>query len=271
MSKVFVFDTSKCNGCYCCQIACKDEHCGNDWTPYAKPQPETGQFWLRLHDHVRGTVPKVKMHYVPTLCNHCDEAACMEACNVEGAIYKREDGLVVIDPEKCTGCTSCVSACPTSAIFLNENLNIAQKCTGCAHLLDAGWTEPRCVDVCPTLALRFLEEDEARELIQGAERLHPSEQKPRVYYLNLPKRFIAGTLYDPKAKEVVVGAALTLRTSGATWTTATDRFGDFWFQNLDVGNYDLEIAASGFAPKRYGAISTDSDVNLGDIPLVTLV
>ncbi len=167
MSKVFVFDTSICNGCYCCQIACKDEHCGNDWTPYAKPQPETGQFWLKLHEYVRGTVPKVKMHYLPTLCNHCDDGACVQACKVEGAIYKREDGLVVIDPEKCTGCMSCADVCPSHAIFFNEDLNLAQKCTGCAHLLDSGeWTEPRCVDACPTGALRFLEEDEA----QGADR-----------------------------------------------------------------------------------------------------
>jgi Fe-S-cluster-containing dehydrogenase component len=84
MSKVFVFDTARCNGCYCCQIACKDEHCGNDWTPYAKAQPDTGQFWLQLHEYVRGTVPKVKMHYMPTLCNHCDMAGCMAACKVEG-------------------------------------------------------------------------------------------------------------------------------------------------------------------------------------------
>jgi tetrathionate reductase subunit B len=166
---------------------------------------------------------------------------------------------------------SCVSSCSTGAIFLNENLNIAQKCTGCAHLLDAGWSEPRCVDVCPTLALRFLEEDEAKELIRGAEQLHAKEQKPRVYYLNLPKRFIAGTLYDPKAKEVVIGAALTLRSDNATWNTTTDGYGDFWFQNLGVGTYDLEIVAAGFAPKRYGAIHTENDVNLGDIPLATAV
>ena len=90
-----------------------------------------------------------------------------QACKVEGAIYKREDGLVVIDPEKCTGCKSCVDVCPSNAIFMNENLNIAQKCTGCAHLLDSGeWTEPRCVDACPTMALKFMEEDEA----QGADR-----------------------------------------------------------------------------------------------------
>ena len=49
--KVFVIDVGICNGCYSCQIACKDEHVGNDWTPYAKPQPDTGQFWLK-HERV---------------------------------------------------------------------------------------------------------------------------------------------------------------------------------------------------------------------------
>ena len=175
--KVFVFDTSICNGCYNCQIACKDEHCGNDWTPYAKPQPETGQFWLKLSEYVRGTVPKVKVHYVATLCNHCDDPACLDACPVDGAIYKRDDGLVIIDPEKCTGCTNCVSACPYEAIYMNDELNIAQKCTGCAHLLDAGWKEPRCVDACPTGALKFLEEADAADLVADAELL-ASRQRP---------------------------------------------------------------------------------------------
>src|SRR5512136_834681 len=63
--KVFVHDGSICNGCYCCQIACKDEHVANDWTPYAKPQPDTGQFWLKQTETVRGQVPRVKMHYLP--------------------------------------------------------------------------------------------------------------------------------------------------------------------------------------------------------------
>jgi Fe-S-cluster-containing dehydrogenase component len=70
---------------------------GNDWTPYAKPQPDTGQFWLKMNEYIRGTVPKVKMHYIPMPCFHCDEAPCMPPCPVKGAIYKREDGLVIID------------------------------------------------------------------------------------------------------------------------------------------------------------------------------
>jgi len=267
MSRVFVFDTSVCNGCYCCQLACKDEHCGNDWTPYARPQPDTGQFWLQLHEYVRGTIPKVKVHYVPTLCNHCDDGACMAACKVEGAIRKRDDGLVVIDPEKCTGCMSCVSVCSSHAIFMNEGLQIAQKCTGCAHLLDAGWKEPRCVDACPTAALKFLDEVDALELIERAELLHPEEENPRVFYLNIPKKFVAGTVYDPVEKVVVRGATCALTGVGVVRETITDGFGDFWFEGLEAGTYSLEITAAGFPVKRFEAVSTHADVNLGDIPL----
>ncbi|MGI5940428.1 MAG: 4Fe-4S dicluster domain-containing protein [Thermoleophilia bacterium] len=268
MSKVFVFDASICNGCYCCQIACKDEHCGNDWTPYAKPQPDTGQFWLRLSEHVRGTVPKVKMHYVVHMCRHCDAAPCMAACRVEGALYKREDGLVIIDPQKCTGCRSCLDVCPTGSIFMNETLNIAQKCTGCAHLLDAGWAEPRCVDACPTAALRFVEGSDARDCVRDAEVEH-GEDEPRLYYLNIPKKFIGGTVYDPVEKEVVIGACCILRdeVNGTSFTTETDGFGDFWFEGLDVGDYALEISAPGYPSKTFAALSTVEDVNLGDIPL----
>jgi len=266
--KVFVHDVSICNGCYCCQIACKDEHVGNDWTPYAKPQPDTGQFWLKLNEYIRGTVPKVKMYYIPTLCNHCDKATCISACPVQGAIYRRENGLVIIDPVKCTGCKNCVDACPYGAIYFNEDLNLAQKCTGCAHLLDKGWKEPRCVDACPTEALKFMEESEAKELIKKAEVLYPEyKAKPRVYYLNIPKKFVAGTVYDPVEKEVVIGATCMLSANGKKLTAMTDGFGDFWFEGLDVGKYSLKIEAKGFAAKSIASISTEKDVNLGDIPL----
>ena len=67
MSKVFCIDVAKCNGCYNCQLACKDEHVGNDWAPYAKPQPEIGQFWCKLQENVGGTIPKVKIHYISQL------------------------------------------------------------------------------------------------------------------------------------------------------------------------------------------------------------
>lgn len=269
MAKVFVIDIAKCNGCHCCQISCKDEHVGNDWTPYAKPQPDTGQFWLKQNEFVRGTVPKVKVHYLPVLCMHCDDAPCIPSCPVKGGIYKRDDGLVIIDPTKCTGCKNCVDACPYHVIYFNEDLNLAQKCTGCAHLLDSGWKEPRCADVCPTLALRFGEESEFRSLIPKAEVLHPEyKAKPRVYYLNIPKKFIAGTVYDPVQKEVIIGATCTLTEArgSKTYTAKTDNFGDFWFEGLKVGKFSLKIA-KGKKTRTFANLSTEKDINLGDIPL----
>jgi tetrathionate reductase subunit B len=268
--KAFVIDVSICNGCYSCQIVCKDEHVGNDWTPYAKPQPDTGQFWLKMNEYVRGTVPKVKMHYVPALCMHCENPPCLPACPIKGAIYKRDDGLVIIDPEKCTGCRSCVDACPYNAIYFNEDLNIAQKCTGCAHLLDNGWKVPRCADACPTEAIKFGEASRLKELINKAEVLKPElKTRPRVHYLNIPRKFIGGTLYDPAAKEVIIGAACTLTDtkSGKKLSAATDGFGDFWFEGLPVSTFSLNIESGGKS-KTIESISTEKDVNLGDIPLV---
>ncbi len=265
--KAFVIDVSKCNGCYNCQIACKDEHVGNDWSPYAKPQPDTGQFWLKLNEYVRGTFPKVKMHYLPLLCMHCEDAPCISACPIDGVIYRRKDGLIIIDPEKCSGCKSCIDACPFGAIYFNENLNIAQKCTGCAHLLDNGWKEPRCVDACPTQALKFGEESEWKELMAKSEILKPELGiSPKVYYLNLPKKFVTGTIYDPVKNEVIIGAICTLLSNGKKMTATTDGFGDFWFNNLEVGPYSLRIEAEGFTTKTIPNIHTEKDVNLGDIP-----
>ncbi|MDR1572944.1 MAG: 4Fe-4S dicluster domain-containing protein [Clostridiales Family XIII bacterium] len=270
--KVFVVDMAICNGCYTCQFACKDEHAGNDWSPIAKPQPEIGQFWLKLDEQVRGSVPKVKVTYRPHLCMHCDKAPCMESCPVRGAIYKRDDGLVIVDPTKCTGCRSCVDACPHSTIYFNEDTNIAQKCTGCAHLLDNGWTEPRCADACPTLALRFMDEEEAEEIIKGADVWRPElkdKTRPRVYYLNVPGKFIAGTVFDPAEDEVVIGADCTLTESGGkAQTVFTDNYGDFRFNDLKDGRYSLAIKNKDKI-KTFDKLDTgEADINLGDIPLV---
>ena len=268
--KVFVIDVARCNGCHNCQIACKDEHVGNDWTPIAKPQPEIGQFWLELTERVRGTVPKVKVAYRPHLCMHCDQAPCMASCPIPNAIYQRADGMVIIDPVKCTGCRLCVEACPYDVIFFNEGLNLAQKCTGCAHLLDDGWDEPRCADACPTLCLKFMDEDEARPLLKAAEVWRPElkdEVKPRVYYLNLPKKFIGGTVYDPVAEEVLIGATCTLTPVGvgAARTAQTDSYGDFWFEGLPDGVFDLRIESGGKARLFPGLDTAARDINLGDI------
>lgn len=269
MGKALIIDISKCNGCYNCQVACKDEHVGNDWTPYAKPQPDTGQFWMKVTDIVRGAVPTVKVSYMHDICQHCDDAPCIQACK-QKAIYKRDDGIVIIDPEKCVGSRSCVDACPYKVIYFNGDLNISQKCTMCAHLLDKGWKEPRCVDACPTEALKFGEERDLKNLIDKAEVLHPEfKAKPRVYYMDLPKRFIAGAVYDPEEDECTEGATaiLTNLKTKKKFMAKTDEFGDFWFENLEVGTYSLTIEKDGYYAKKIDSISTEKDVSLGDIKL----
>jgi tetrathionate reductase subunit B len=266
--KAFLIDISRCTGCYNCQIACKDEHCGNDWSPYAKPQPDTGQFWLKVTEEEKGTIPKVRVVYRPLLCMHCDTAPCITSCPTKGAIYKRADGLVIIDPQKCSGCMNCVHACPYNAIYYNNSLRLAQKCTGCAHLLDKGWKEPRCVDICPTGALKYVEQTEIDNLKGKVEVINPEfGTRPRVYYLNMPKIFVAGLVYDPLIKKVVEGAECILRGKDQNFRVTTDGFGDFWFENLSADTYSLEITASGYSTKTINNISADKDVNLGDIPL----
>ena len=268
MSKIFLIDVGKCTGCYNCQLACKDEHCENDWTPYAAPQPLTGQFWCRVTEHVQGTIPKVKIHYIARMCAHCDPAKCMAVCRTQ-AIYRREDGFILIDPAKCAGCGECIRACPYDAIFFNEKLRISQKCTGCVHLLDHGAApKPRCAEACPTDAMLFGEESELAEQLIGAKPLTPGG---KIWYKNIPGEFIGGTVYDPVEKEVVIGAKCTLTGEGKTLVTETDSYGDFWFRDLPAGGrYDLCISAPGYAEKRFSAISTEKSVNLDDIPLERL-
>ena len=267
--KALVIDINKCNGCYNCQIACKDEHVGNDWSPIAKPQPDTGQFWMKVTDIVQGTVPKVRVRYMHDICQHCDEAPCIPACQ-SGAIYKRDDGIIIIDPTRCTGARQCIDACPYDVIYFNSDLNIAQKCTFCAHLLDNGWKEPRCVDACPTDALRFGEEKDLKEYIDQAEILKPeAKAKPRVYYIGLPnKYFVAGAVYDPEEDECLEGATVTLTGARSKKATVkTDNFGDFWFERLEPGTYSLVIEKSGYLPRKVEAIDASKDVNVGDLEL----
>ena len=149
-----IMDVTKCNGCYNCFLACKDEYCGDDFLPYSVSQPMTGQFWMKIIEKERGRYPKVKVNYTAVPCMHCDKPTCVEMAQ-KGAIYKRPDGIVIIDPNKAAGQKNLVSTCPYRVIYWNEEKQVAQKCTMCAHLLDKGWKEPRCVEACPTAALVF--------------------------------------------------------------------------------------------------------------------
>lgn len=267
--KVFVVDVEKCSGCRNCQIACKDEHVDNDWSPYAKPQPDTGQFWLHVEEKVRGQVPKVKVAYTVHMCQHCDDAPCIIAA--PEAVYKRDDGLVIIDPEKAKDHKELVDVCPYGAIFWNEALAIPQKCTGCAHLVDAGEV-PHCVDVCAHGAIRFGDEDEFADVLKDSEALNPERadrDKPRVRYLHLPKRFLAGCVIDPEEDEVIIGAKVTAENidDGTILSIETDEFGDFWFHQVSAGDWRVYVEADGFMTRVFEASTRDEDRNMGYLNL----
>jgi Fe-S-cluster-containing dehydrogenase component len=129
-------DLDRCIGCYNCQVACKDEHVGNDFTPIAKPQPTFGHFWMGFKEQERVlSSSRIRVYYYPHMCNHCDDAPCIKAAKNGGA-YKRDDGIVILDPEKAAGQKELVAACPYGAIFWNEELNTPQKCrAGSPNLL----------------------------------------------------------------------------------------------------------------------------------------
>jgi Fe-S-cluster-containing dehydrogenase component len=246
-------------------MSCKDEHCGNDWTPYAKPQPEVGHFWGKLNEYERGQTPQVKVAYVFVPCQHCKDAPCITACSSD-AIYTRDDGLVIIDIKKCTGCQLCIDACSYGCIYYNAQLQLAQKCTGCAHLIDRGEVfAPRCADICFHEAIKFGEDSEIN--LDGAETLYPEYGlNTRAHYKNLPKRFVAGTVYDPSDNEVVIGATCSISGSAGSANTTTDEFGDFWIEGLGEGEFTLTINSGG-KTKTITGDTTDKDLGLGDIAL----
>jgi len=265
-----IINLNECTGCALCQIACKDEHVGNSYLPWTKPQPDTGHFWIKVNPIERGQIPKVKVTYVPLLCVHCDNAPCMKACP-EGAISKRDDGTVWINPNTCNGSRLCQDACPYDVIYFNEELNIAQKCTWCMHLTEKGGI-PRCVDVCPRDALIFGDEDSPilKELKSKAEILNPEyEAKPRTYYIGLPKPFVAGTVIDHTTNEVNIGVKVTAIDlfNDEQHAVFTDEFGDFQIKDLKRDHkYAVSVEKDNYE-KRTIVITADKDRNLGDIHL----
>ena len=181
---------------------------------------------------------------------------------------------MIIDPIKCNGCKDCIAACPYQAIYFNDELKIAQKCTMCAHLLDDGWEEPRCVSSCPTEAIRY-GEDKSPQYLKGQAEILALGDKPspikkaRVVYLGQNKRFIAGDVYCPQEDKRLEGAQITLTnlSNGEKSLAKTDNYGDFWLNKLNVGLYQLVVEKDGYYPKEINSIDTAEDVNIGTIKL----
>jgi Fe-S-cluster-containing dehydrogenase component len=266
-------DVSKCVGCYNCFLACRDEYAGNDYPGYSAPQPMSGGNWIKVEEIERGTYPHVKVNYVPLTCSHCDSAACIKLDRT-GAVYRRPDGIVLIDPEKAKGSKDLVNACPYRRIEWNEELELPQKCTMCAHLLDAGESEPRCVEACPSGALTFGDMDDpdskiSRLLASGD--FGPLNDEygmgEKVVYRKLPKKFVAGTVIYGDKNEVAAGAEVVLTGPEGEQTTVTNGFGDFEFEDLPENtSFTVKIKAPLYKEAALTA-KTSRDVYLGEIQL----
>ncbi len=142
MKIVFVVDLDRCIGCKGCQVACKME---NDIALGVNRNT------VRQVGPI-GTYPNLEMYFLPTMCQQCDNPACVNVCPT-GACYKNpEDGVVLIDTDMCIGCESCKNACPYDAITENRELRTMDKCTLCVQLRKEGET-PACVRNCAGKAL----------------------------------------------------------------------------------------------------------------------
>jgi len=174
-----VINLNKCIGCYACMLACKQEH----FLP-----PEV--FWGRVLIGEDGKYPAVRKQQYPVLCNHCEDAACVDVCPT-GASTRREDGIIIIDYDKCVGCRYCMMACPyqqrtfyadekkhyfpnqgfTEWEIIGKQLYPLQKgtvvkCNFCVERIDEGLNRglqpgvdreatPACVNACPAKARYF--------------------------------------------------------------------------------------------------------------------
>ena len=268
--KALIIDVTRCTACFDCFIACKDEFAGQSWLPYNEAQPDTGQHWINVQEIERGQFPKVKSTFVPMPCMLCEDPACVRVSK-NGAAYKRDDGIVIFDPEKSKGQKQMARACPYGRIYWNEELDIPQKCTFCAHLLDIGWKEPRCVEICPARVFTFGEKEELTGLIEKAECLHPEyKTSPAVYYIGLPKNFIAGSVYCNESRDCLENAEVSLveKNTKKALSTITNNFGDFEFEGLETGgSYSVKIKAGGFFPVTIDDILLNKSVSLGNIYL----
>jgi len=190
---------------------------------------------------------------MPVMCNHCDDAPCMKVAK-DGAISKRADGIVIIDPKKSKGQKAIVDACPYGAVYWNEEAQIPQAWIFDAHLLDQGWTQTRAEQSCPTGVFRSMKiDDQEMQRIQeqeGLEVLQPErETKPRVYYKNLhlmTRCFVAGSVVAnvQGVEECVEHAEVILQQNGSEVARATtDLFGEFKLDKLDKnsGQYELHV------------------------------
>ncbi len=185
-----VIDANRCTGCHGCTIACLSENNVPDGFYRA---------WVKVM--AKGRYPVASIHFLPRLCNNCEDAPCLNLCPT-GATYRTpEDGVVHVNRKVCVGCRICVTACPYGSRFVNPLTNTADKCDFCYHRITRGMN-PACVDACTGRARIFGDlndpNGEASRYMAGrpTQRLRADlDTRPKVYYVNAD-RSIMGPDYS---------------------------------------------------------------------------
>src|SRR4051794_20761999 len=174
----FLIDNRKCIGCHACTVACKSEHevpIGVDRT------------WVKYIE--KGEFPNTRRMFTVMRCNHCDWAPCVTICPTT-ALYKRADGIIDFNNERCIGCKACMQACPYDALYIDPESNTAAKCNYCTHRVEVG-LEPSCVIVCPERAIVAGDLDDPVSEISRLINRFPTQvrkpekgTKPKLYYID---------------------------------------------------------------------------------------
>jgi Fe-S-cluster-containing dehydrogenase component len=211
---VYLVDTTKCVGCGMCVKACKtendvpyDANVSRTWVEryvitkdgtFNADSPKAARDGFTTQDIDEGHHGKkaikpgdiAKAFFVPKLCNHCENPACVQVCPV-GATYQTKEGVVLVDRTWCIGCGYCIMACPYGVRFFHPVYHTAEKCTFCIHRLNAGM-KPACVEACPFGARRIgnrLDPNDPVTKYITEENVSVLKEeygtKPQVYYIGL--------------------------------------------------------------------------------------
>jgi Fe-S-cluster-containing dehydrogenase component/formate-dependent nitrite reductase membrane component NrfD len=188
----FVIDQNRCIGCHACTVACKEEH---------NIALGVNRTWVKYIE--KGHYPDTRRHFAVLRCNHCDDAPCIEICPTV-ALFRRKDGIVDFDNERCIGCKSCMQACPYDALYIDPDRNTAAKCNFDASRVERGY-KPACEVVCPTQAILSGDLDDpgseiSRRVAMEKMTVRKPEKgtKPKLFYAGVDGDLLNPTMMEPQ-------------------------------------------------------------------------